>query len=98
MQTTLTKSKICAVKDQVSSNLGDETVILHVKTGSYYGLNEIGTRIWNLIQEPQAFGTVRDIILSEYNVSQPQLESDLKSLFNDLLKKGLVEIKDETVA
>ncbi len=95
MHATLSDSKICAVKDQVSSNLGNETVILHVKTGSYYGLNEVGTRIWHLIQEPKPFTAVRDVILSEYNVEKNQLENDLKTLFNNLLKKGLIEISYE---
>lgn len=98
MQATLSESKICAVKDQVSSNLGNETVILHIKTGSYYGLNEIGTRIWNLIQTPQSFSSVRNAILSEYDVAKPQLETDLETLFNDLLKKGLVEISNEATS
>lgn len=98
MKATLSQSKICAVKDQVSSNLGNEAVILHVKTGSYYGLNEIGTHIWNLIQEPKSFGAVRDAILSEYDVDQARLESDLNAIFDDLLKKGLIEIHDEATS
>lgn len=91
-------SKISAVTDQVSSVLNGEAVILHIKTGSYYGLNEIGTRIWNLIEKPQKMSTIRDTILNEYDVEKQQLDADLQVLFNDLFQKGLVEISHEVGA
>lgn len=85
-------AEISAVQDQVSSDLNDEMVILHVRTGNYYGLNDVGARVWNLIQGKTTPATIRDTILREYDIDQHQLESDLQSLLSDLLKKGLIEI------
>ena len=98
MTSAFLKSTVCAVKDQVFSNLGNESVILHVKSGAYYGLNEVGTRIWQMIQAPQAVTVVRDDLLSEYDVQSSQLESDLENILNHLLKAGLIEICDEKMA
>lgn len=49
----LESSVVVAVGEQISSNLGGEAVILNLKTGVYHGLNQVGTQIWNLIQQPQ---------------------------------------------
>jgi hypothetical protein len=46
-------STVMTAKDQVSSDLGDEVAILDLKGGTYYGLDAVGARIWNLIQKPR---------------------------------------------
>lgn len=91
-------SQVTAIRDQVSSNLGGEAVILHVGSGSYYGLNEVGTRIWELVQRPSTIAAIRDEILNEYEVEVVQLEKDLSNILHQLLEKGLVEITNDTVA
>lgn len=90
---TFLTTEISATQGQVSSNLNDEMVILHVKTGSYYGLNDVGTRVWNLVQETTTAAAVRDVILSEYDVAQSKLEHDLQALLSDLYRKGLIEVR-----
>jgi len=40
-----------------------EAVILDLKSGVYYGLNDVGTRIWHLIQEPKTLNEIQDAIL-----------------------------------
>ena len=37
--------------DAAESAVGNETVILHLVNGTYYGLDPVGTRIWGLIKE-----------------------------------------------
>ena len=41
---------VCALGDHLSSDLGAETVILHMGEGVYFGLDEVGTAIWKLIR------------------------------------------------
>jgi hypothetical protein len=94
----LFQSVVCAAKDQVSSNLGNEVVILHVQSGNYYGLNEVGSRIWSLIQKPQAVAAIRKVLLAEYDVQLSQLDNDLNTVLQQLLSKGLIEVCDEAVA
>jgi hypothetical protein len=86
---------VVAVQDQVSCDLGGESVILALKAGVYYGMNPLGTFIWNLIQKPVKISSLRDQILEEYQVEPGQCERDLVSLIKDLLANGLVECTDE---
>ena len=91
-----TSSVVVAAQDQVSSDLGEEVVILHLKNGVYYGLDEVGARIWDLIQEPRAVNEIRDLLLDEYDVEAERCESDLLALLEELVAEGLVEVGDET--
>ena len=83
---------------QVSTNLDGEIVILDANSGQYYGLDEVGGTIWNLIQEPKTVIEVRDAILTEYEVETEQCEQDLFALFKDLATRGLIELKSGNAA
>ena len=49
----LRDSIIRAAGEQASCDLTGEAVILNLRSGQYFSLNDVGTRIWNLIQEPK---------------------------------------------
>jgi coenzyme PQQ synthesis protein D (PqqD) len=84
------------IQDQVSCDLAGETVILNLKSGMYYGLDPVGTRIWNLIQEPRSVHDILGILLQEYDVEPERCEQDLLSLLQELAEEGVIEAKDET--
>jgi hypothetical protein len=86
-------STVTAVKDQMSCDLGGEAIILSIKTGIYYTLDPIGSRIWSIIKDPVQVGKIRDIIIREYDVDKAKCEEDLISLFSDLEKEGLITIE-----
>jgi hypothetical protein len=78
--------------------LAGETVILNFKSGVYYGLDEIGTFIWNLIQDPKTLQDVRDALLNEYQVEPERCESDLRALIQELAAAALIKLRDATAA
>jgi len=86
-------SIVVASREQVSSDLGGEAVILDLKGGMYYGLNAIGAQIWKLIQEPRSVGEIRDAVMDEYAVESDQCEHDLTALLQDMVSVGLVEVQ-----
>ena len=88
-------SIISAAKEQVSSDLGGEAIILNLKSGVYHGLNEVAAKIWNIIQNPKSVNDVRTILLEEYEVDFQQCDRDLKELLQELTKVGLIEIKNQ---
>ena len=88
-------SIMVAAREQVYCNLDGEVVILNLKDGVYYGLNAVGARIWNLLQEPRTMHEVRDILAQEYEVETDRCEHDLLALLQELATEGLIEIKDE---
>ena len=93
----LAYSSVVASKDQVSSDLGGEAVILNLKSGVYYSLNEVGVSIWNLIQQPKTVDEIRNAILAEYEVEPEQCDHDLLKLLQELVTVGLIEVKNETI-
>ena len=93
--TVCRRSIVLAAEGQVSCDLAQEVVILDVKSGIYYGLNEVGARVWNLIQEARSVSEVCAILLEEYEVDPERCEHELLLLFQDLATKGLIEVKNE---
>ena len=86
---------VVATGEQISADLGDEAVILGVRTGSYYGLDQVGLVIWNLLQTPRAVSDIRDAVLEEYEVEREVCEQDLLAFLNDLTAKSLIDVVNE---
>ena len=89
----LLESVVVTAKDQLSCDLAGEAAILDIKSGTYYGLNTIGARIWNLIQSPKNVKEVLDVLLEEYDVETDRCEKELLDLLHELEAKGLIEIQ-----
>ena len=87
-------SIVVVVPDHVFADLGGEAVVLGVEKGMYYGLDGVGTRIWDLIKEPQAVSSIRDTILDEYEVDRETCERDLLEFLGQLADEGLIEARD----
>lgn len=88
---------VVAVKDQISCDLSGEVAILNLKTGVYYGLNEVGARIWSLIQEPQPVSAIKEVIIAEYDVAPERCERDVLNLLQKLATKQLIEVSNEAI-
>ena len=86
------RSIVVAAKDQVSCDLAGETAILNIKNGVYYGLDPLGARIWNLMQEPRAVSEIQETISGEYDVEPERSARDLHALLEKLLAEGLIEV------
>jgi hypothetical protein len=85
-------SKIVISKDVVSCDLGGETAMLDMKEGIYYGLNEMGTTIWDIIQKPVTLQEIIENILDEYDIDEETCYDDLVELIEQMEKNKLVEI------
>lgn len=93
MTVALSPSSVVVVsKDQVSTNLSGEAVILGMRDGVYYGLDPVGARIWDMLQAPHAIGDVAERIAAAYDVSRERAETDLLALAAQLLERGLLEV------
>jgi len=79
--------------DVISQEVSGETVLLDLESENYFGLDEVGTRIWQLIQENSDLNTVYQTMLSEYEVSEEQLAEDLDALLGEVHKLGLIKLE-----
>lgn len=76
----------------MARQVGDETVILDLAGGTYYGLDPVGARIWHLMGEGKTLGEICDAMLDEYNVTREALERDVLELAHKLLEQKLISI------
>jgi hypothetical protein len=83
-------SRVRIQDDVLFQELQGEAVLLNLKTGVYLGLNQIGTRIWQLLQEDGSLGRVMEVMLREYDVAQEKLAQDLLDLVGQMEKQGLL--------
>jgi hypothetical protein len=83
-------STVVAATDQISSEVGDEVVILGLSRGRYYGLNQVGRFVWRLLQEPLTVHDLCDQVVAAYNVDREQAVADALDLINRLAVEGLV--------
>lgn len=90
----LMDGSITAIDEQASSDLGNEAVILNLKSGIYYGLNEVGARIWQLLQQPQTVLSIRDKILDEFEIDPETCQQDVLAILQDLKMAELIRLED----
>jgi hypothetical protein len=88
-------STVVAAGDQVSSDLGGEVAILNLRAGMYYGLDDVGARVWQLLQEPTVVGDIQATIAQEYEVEPTRVREDVLALLNQMADEGLIEVNDE---
>ena len=93
----LETQKITISKEALSQEVNGETVILDLQSESYFGLDEVGTRIWQLLGEENDMQKVFDVLLQEYDVEAEQLEQDLIELVDKLIEAGLAVTNSNNV-
>ncbi len=84
-----------AFSDQViSQEVSGETVLLDLQSECYFGLDAVGTRIWQLIRDSGDLRTIYSTLLEEYEVEETQLQADLEALLADASARGLITLQD----
>ncbi|MBU1567090.1 MAG: PqqD family protein [Proteobacteria bacterium] len=72
------------------TGLDEETVILDIESGFYNSLNEVGTTIWNLLEQSTSIGTLKNHILQTYEITETQCLEDLIFFLNQLNSQNLL--------
>lgn len=88
------ESTVVVAPGLTAATLGDEAVLLDANSGRYYGLNELGSRIFELIRVPSAVTDIKSTLLEEYKVEEEKLESDLLAFLRDMEQRKLIELRD----
>jgi hypothetical protein len=82
-------------QDVISQEVSGETVLLDLGSECYFGLDTVGTRIWQLIKENGQLLTVYNTLLDEYEVEESQLRRDLEVLITEACERGLITLQSE---
>lgn len=88
-------STVVASDRQIACQVGGEAVILQLDDAIYYGLNQVGARIWQLLQEPRRVSEIVDVIVAEYEVERERCLQDVLELVAELRDRRLVTVRDD---
>jgi hypothetical protein len=79
----------------IVAKIDNDTVLLDLDTGVYFGLDEVGTRIWDLLCEGAIEDEIVDRLGEEYDAEPEQLRADLHDFVEQLHTRGLVLDSDD---
>lgn len=83
-------ARIARSAEAMASRVGDETVILHLGSGTYFGLDPVGTRIWELLESPQSLEALHASLLAEFDVAAEVLWADIRAFLDKLFAHGII--------
>ena len=76
--------------EAICQEVNGEMVVLDLKREEYFSLNEVGTRVWQLLETDTSLQHAHAQLCEEYDVSPDELEGDLLALAGDLEEAGLI--------
>jgi hypothetical protein len=80
------------IDDVLDAEIDDQTVMMDIDRGSYFGLNQTATRIWALLAEPTVIGDLCEQLTAEFDVPREQCENRVIDFLGDLLSRGLIQV------
>ncbi|GEM_PF-792766 len=83
--------KVAVPQHVMSRAVGDESVLLDLGSGLYFGLDAVGARMWDLMAESRTLGEVASTVAAEYGVEVARVEADLMGFLATLESRGLIE-------
>jgi hypothetical protein len=86
------KSKLSVGEHTLYEEIDGEAVLLNLDSGKYYGLDEVGSRMWTLLTQHHAMEPAYRALLEEYDVAPERLQQDLLTLVENLVAHGLLDI------
>ncbi len=89
-----TESIVHQVEEIVASDIDDEKVMMSVEKGRYYSLDRVGSRVWDLIQEPVMVSDLIDTLLGRYDVDRETCEEDVLEFLEELHDEGILQVRD----
>ena len=75
----------------VAREVGGETMLLDLASGTYFGLDAVGGRIWQALENGASLAEACDQIEGEFDVARAQLETDVLALAQKIVEQGLAE-------
>ena len=77
----------------VEAEMNNEMVMMEIETGSYFGVNEVGARIWKLLAEPKTVSDICDTLQLEFEVDADTCVQDVKKYLEQLIEDKLITVE-----
>jgi predicted component of type VI protein secretion system len=85
---------VVVASDVLASELGAEYVLLNLNNGTYYGLQDVGSEIWKMLQNPVTVDAICSALIKTFEVEPERCHRDVMRLLGELLTHGLVEVRE----
>ena len=86
------EQKVVFAESVFAQLVDDEMVLLDMESENYFGLDEVGTSIWNAMQENETLNEVFAVLLEQYDVGEEMLKNDLLNFVTKLVDNGLAKV------
>jgi len=87
------ETRLSRTQDLISTELDEETVLMSIDAGAYYGLKGPAQTIWNNLETPLTFSALVERLVKEYSVSQETCSEDLQQFLAKMEQEGLLHVE-----
>ena len=87
-------TRIIRSGEQMSAPIDGELVILNMAKNNYIGLDEIGRRIWEMLEKPRSVDALCVLLSREFEATPEQIATDMLPFLEELKNEGLIRIVD----
>jgi len=92
--TVTLQSVISRNPEIIHSSMDDEVVMMSVDQGLFFGVDKIGTHIWNLLETPAKVENLIEKLMAHYDVDPELCKHDTLLFLNDMLVKRVIMIEE----
>lgn len=85
------ESTVCRTESIVTADMDGETVMMHVESGNYFGLGEVGSTIWSMLQAPIEVRKIVDRLSESYDVERARCEAETLAFLVEMRTLGMIE-------
>jgi hypothetical protein len=85
-------TRYAASENVIARMIGEETVLLNIETEAYFGLNEVGSVVWDALSKgARDAQSIVTVVIENFDVEQATATKDVDTLLAALLEQGLVQ-------
>ena len=77
--------------EMIHANIDNETILMSLTNGEYYGINNIGSKIWELLENSMSIGELIENLTTIYDITKEQCETDIVCFLTDMQEKEIIK-------
>ena len=85
--------RLSRTENLLSTQLDEETVLMSIDAGAYYGLEGPARSIWEILETPMTFSALVDRLVEEYRVSPETCAADVERFLGEMEREGLLRVE-----
>lgn len=85
--------RLSRIEDLLSTELDQETILMSIDAGAYYGLEGVAKSVWESLATPLTFSDLVDRLVKEYKVAPDTCSADLQGFLAEMEREGLLRVE-----